>query len=107
MNDLEIQFNFFFFKKHISDPAMRSLPSMRVIRSTPSYTNGTGGYLILCHSNFWLGFDLQKIQFFFFVNFKATILFQQVKIMDCFLFEGQKVLFRIGLAIVQQFSKSK
>lgn len=29
-----------------------------------------------------------------------------VKIMDCFLFEGQKVFYRIGLAIAHQFSKS-
>ena len=28
-----------------------------------------------------------------------------IKIVDCYLYEGQKVLYRVGLAIVQQFSK--
>lgn len=27
--------------------------------------------------------------------------------MDCYIFEGQKILYRVSLAIVQHFSKSK
>ena len=63
---------------------------------------------------FWWIFDDMPFDYvvsltssLWFINYLIYKLSIKVKIMDCYLYEGQKVFFRMAIAVVQQFTKSK